>query len=134
PSGHSIDNFGQVMYGKNAGEAGRERSYGVRSAFAGTPDAPAGRYRLHVKIEDEGIDPEPIPLEPGVPLLAPGQAPAPVRSAGALATPTAKPKAAVPAPSSPSDSGTSWAVVLIVAVVGLVAGLAIATMFGRRRS
>jgi Ca-activated chloride channel family protein len=135
PSGRSIDTFGQVMYGKDAGEAGRERSYGFRSGFAGTEDAPAGKYRLHVKIEDDGIDPEPIPLELGVQLLAPGQAPALVRSAGALATPTPTPRAkpAVPASSpSPEDSGTSWAVVLIVAVVGLVVGLAIATVFGRR--
>ena len=39
-------------------------------------DVAAGRYRLHVKIEDEGIDPQPIPLELGVQLLSPGQAPA----------------------------------------------------------
>jgi hypothetical protein len=135
PAGHSIDNFGQVMYGKAAGEAGRERSYGFRSGFAGTEDAPVGRYRLHVKINDDGIDPEPIPVELGVQLLAPGQAPALVRSAGALATPTPTPKAkatATPAPNSPEDSGTSWTVVLIVAVVGLVLGLVIATVFGRR--
>jgi Ca-activated chloride channel homolog len=134
PSGQPIDNFGQVMYGKDAGEAGRERSYGFRSGFAGTPDAPVGRYRLHVKIEDDGIDPEPIPVELGVQLLTPGQAPALVRSAGALATPTPTPKAKTLVPASPKDSGTSWAVVLIVAVIGLVLGLVIATVFGRRAS
>jgi hypothetical protein len=60
-----------------------------------------------------------------------------VRNAGALATPTpaaqAKP-AATPAQRSPKDSGTSWAVVLIVAVVGLVLGLVFATVFGKRGS
>jgi Ca-activated chloride channel family protein len=134
PKGRSLDNFGQVMYGKAAGEAGRERSYGFRSGFAGTAEAPAGRYRLHVKIGDDGMDPQPIPLELGVQLLGPGQAPALVRTAGALATPTAAPRkaAATPAPASPEDSGTSWAVVLIVAVVGLVLGLVIAVVFGRR--
>jgi Ca-activated chloride channel family protein len=135
PSGRAVDTFGQVMYGKDAGEAGRERSYGFRSGFAGNEDAPAGRYRLHVKINDEGIDPEPIPLELGVQLLSPGQAPALVREAGALATPTATPKAAATAaatPGSPEDSGTSWTVVLIVAVVGVVVGLVLATAWGRR--
>jgi Ca-activated chloride channel family protein len=134
PAGHPVDTFGQVMYGKAAGEAGRERSYGFRSGFAGTEDAPAGRYRLHVKIGDDGMDPEPIPVELGVQLLGPGQAPALVRTAGALATPTPAPKEAVAtvAPRSPEDSGTSWAVVLIVAVVGLVLGLVIATVFGKR--
>jgi Ca-activated chloride channel family protein len=133
PAGHSIDNFGQVMYGKAAGEAGRERSYGFRSGFAGTEDAPVGRYRLHVKINDEGIDPEPIPVELGVQLLTPGQAPALVSSAGALATPTPTPTAtATGAPSSPKEAGTSWAVVLIVAVVGLVLGLVAAMLLGKR--
>jgi Ca-activated chloride channel family protein len=133
PHGDLVDNFGQVMYGADAGEGGRERSYGFRSGFAGADGVPAGRYRLHVKIEDEGIDPEPIPLELGVQLLSPGQAPALVRSAGALATPTPTPKATSAAlPSSPKESGTSWAVVLIVAVVGLVLGLVIATVFGKR--
>jgi Ca-activated chloride channel family protein len=133
PAGQLVDNFGQVMYGKAAGEAGRERSYGFRSGFAGTQDAPVGRYRLHVKIVDDGIDPEPIPVELGVQLLGPGQAPALVREAGALASATPAPKATVAAaPRSPKDSGTSWAVVLIVAVVGLVLGLVIATVFGKR--
>jgi Ca-activated chloride channel family protein len=133
PSGRSVDDFGQVMYGKDAGEGGRERSYGLRSGFAGTEDAPAGRYRLHVKIEDDGIEPEPIPVELGVQLLSPGQAPALVRSAGALATPSPK-ATATAAPRSPKDSGTSWALVLIVAVIGLVLGLVLATVFGRRTS
>jgi Ca-activated chloride channel family protein len=136
PAGRSIDTFGQVMYGKAAGEAGRERSYGFRSGFAGTEDAPVGRYRLHVKIDDDGMDPEPIPLELGVQILGPGQAPALVRAPGALATPTQTPNGgkatATPTPSSPKESGTSWAGVLIVAVIGLVIGMVAATLLGRR--
>ncbi len=134
PKGRRIDEFGQVMYGKDAGEAGRERSYGFRSGFAGAGDVPVGRYRLHVHIGDDGMDPQPIPLELGIQLLAPGQAPALVRQAGALATATPSPKAtatATPA-GAKKRSRTSWPVVLIVAAVGLAAGLAIAALYGRR--
>jgi Ca-activated chloride channel family protein len=133
PDGDKLDTFGQVMYGKDAGEGGRERSYGLRSEFAGADGVPAGRYRLHVKIEDDGIDPEPVPLELGVQLLEPGEAPALVREAGRLtpdATPTPRP-AATAAPAT-GGSKTSWAVVLIVAVAGLVLGLALATRLGRK--
>jgi Ca-activated chloride channel homolog len=137
PDGQKLDTFGQVMYGKDAGEGGRERSYGLRmDGYAGADGVPAGRYLLHVEIKDEGIDPEPVPLELGVQLLKPGEAPALVRSAGQIqpdATPTPRPKAAAtPEPGGDDDSGTSWAIVLIVAVVGLVVGLAAATLVGRR--
>lgn len=136
PDGEQLDTFGQVMYGRDAGEGGRERSYGLRSGFAGAGGVPAGVYRLHVTIKDEGIDPEPIPLELGVQLLKPGEAPALVREAGRLTgttTPAPQPMATVTRERTPADSGTSWAVVLIVAVVGLAAGLAAASLLGRKR-
>ena len=134
PSGEQLDTFGQVMYGAAAGEAGRVRSHGFRTGFAGAEGVPAGRYRLHVEIKDDGMDPQPIPLELGVQLLAPGQAPALVREPGKLApAATPAPKAAATAtPAEPKKSATSWAVVLIVAVVGLVIGLVAATVLGRR--
>jgi len=88
-----------------------------------------------VKIQDEGIDRSRSRSSSACSCSRPGR-----RGIGALggrashATPTRTPKATAAAlPSSPKESGTSWAVVLIVAVVGLVLGLVIATVFREAR-
>jgi Ca-activated chloride channel family protein len=137
PSGRTVDSDSEVMYGKDAGQAGRVRSQGLKSAgFGGTADAPGGRYRIHVKIEDDGMDPLPIPLELGVQVLKPGEAPGLVREPGklAVATPTARPHAKATATAAPRDSGggVAWVFVIIVAAVGLMVGLAAAMLGGRR--
>jgi len=133
PDGSSVDVFGSVMYGKAAGEGGREVSQAMNSDFAGKEDVPAGRYKLRVTVKDEGLDPLPVPVELGIQLLGPGDSPGLVRVNGKLtpdATPTPKP-AATAAPAK-EKSGTSWAVAIVLAVVGLALGLAGATVLGRR--
>ncbi len=137
PDGEEVDQFGSILQGKDAGENGRVVSEALNTAYAGTSDAAPGRYRLHVAIADEGIDPQPVPVELGVQLLAPGQAPGLLREAGKLtpdATATPKPKPAATLGPASAKSGTGWAVVIIVAVVGLVLGLGVAMLFGGRRS
>jgi Ca-activated chloride channel family protein len=129
PSGRTVDSDSQVMYGKDAGQAGRVRSQGLK-----TPGFAPGRYRIHVKVEDEGMDPLPIPIELGVQLLKPGEPPGLVREPGTLAVATPRPRATVTATSSARDSGggVAWAFVIIVAAVGLMVGLAAAMLGGRR--
>jgi Ca-activated chloride channel family protein len=138
PAGQNVDRDSEVMYGKDAGEAGRERSQALRTAGpAGAGDVAPGRYVLHVKIADEGIDPLPVPLELGVQLLAPGEAPglarepgklAPDGTAGTAATPKATPAAKA------NPSGASWLVIAVAAVAGLVLGVGGALVLGRQRA
>jgi Ca-activated chloride channel homolog len=137
PAGENVDRDAQVMYGRDAGEAGRERSQALRTAGpAGAEDVPAGRYRLHVKIADEGIDPLPVPLELGVQLLKPGEAPGLVRAPGQVppdGKPTPAPTAAATATTTANPSGGSWLVIAIAAVAGLALGVGAALVLGRKR-
>jgi Ca-activated chloride channel family protein len=136
PAGRNVDRDSEVMYGKDAGEAGRERSQALRTAGpAGAGDVASGRYVLHVKIADEGIDPLPVPLELGVQLLEPGEAPGLAREPGKVVpdgtpAPTATPKATPAAKANPS--GASWLVIAVAAVVGLALGVGAALVLGRK--
>jgi Ca-activated chloride channel family protein len=138
PAGEEPDSDRGLLFGAHAGEDGREVSQAMNTGFTSKGgEFPPGRYRLSVGIADEGIEHQPVPVELGVQVLRPGEAPGLVRVNGQLqpdATPT--PTATAVKPGAVQDApggGTSWAVAIIVGVVGLVAGLVLASVMGRRR-
>ena len=66
-----------MLYGAAAGEGGRVRAQSLLMPdFAGAEELPPGRYTFSVEIED-GLETDAVPVEIGVQLLAPGEAPGP---------------------------------------------------------
>jgi Ca-activated chloride channel family protein len=139
PGGEEADSERGVLFGSHAGEDGREVSQAMNTGFTSQGgEFPPGRYTLKVSVADEGIEAKPVPIELGVQVLRPSEAPGLVRVNGELkpdATPTPTATQAAPGAVTSSASGgsTSWAVAVIVGVVGLVAGLVLASVLGRRR-
>lgn len=143
PGGALVANDGQVLYGQAAGEDGRVVTSALRTPG---PVGASGRYLIHVRIADDGLDPLPLPIELGVQLLAPGAAPGLVRTPGGLPRASASPVARVPAPTaSAAPDGAAdgaggggrvgWGPVAAIGVAALALGFAAAwTLAGRRRA
>ena len=106
--------------------------------FAGAAELPPGRYTFSVEIED-GLETDAVPVEIGVQLLGPGEAPGLTRAAGELgpaATPTPTPSSARPRrdrPTPPSADGVDVLVVVGIGVAGIAVGLLAALVLTRRR-
>ena len=125
-----------MLYGRAAGAGGRVRSQGLTMPdFAGTAELPPGRYAFSVEIAD-GLDTPAVPVEIGVQLLQPGEAPGLTRDSGQLgpaATPTPAAPARTPAPEAADAGGVDVAVVAGLGVAGIAVGLAAAFVLTRRR-
>ena len=76
PSFERLDGHDDVLYGRAAGAGGRVRSHGLTMPdFAGTAELPPGRYAFPASRSPTGSTPTAVPVEIGVQLLQPGEAP-----------------------------------------------------------
>lgn len=138
PGGTSIESRHDVLYGGEAGDAGRVRSQPLPMGnVAGSADLPPGRYVFSVEIEPN-LEADAVPVELAVQLLDLGEAPGLTRDAGELgaaATPTPE---ATPTPRAPDaivedSGGIDPLVVVLAAIAGIAVGLAAALFLTRRR-
>jgi Ca-activated chloride channel family protein len=134
PGGESIQILGgHVQGGVTAGEGGWVSTHTLRTAG---PVA-GGRYRVGAVVDYDDWIPEglAIPMEIAVQFLRPNEALSLALEPGQVATPTPtptpRPQATAAPPPEPGD-GVNWIVVGGLLVAGVLAGLAVAAVLGRR--
>ncbi len=139
PDLERVDGDREVLYGAAAGEGGRVRAQSLLMPdFAGAGELPPGRYTFSVEIED-GLETDAVPVEIGVQLLGPGEAPGLTRAAGevgpaATPTPTPSPTTAPDFAAPAEADGVDVPVVAGIGVAGIAVGLIAALVLTRRRT
>jgi hypothetical protein len=139
PQGEELDVQNNILDYEFLGQYGSIIDVGLRGPQVAAPGVPSevrpGRWVVRLELETGDLEPQAIPVELGIQVLDPNEAPGPATEPGSpgapaprpTATPTATPEA------DDDDGGGSGAAVLIPGVAGLLIGAVGGFLAMRRR-